>query len=72
MQGLPVSLNPFTDEFRRAAEAYDFARHLSLSGESEPVSDAVADRIGASGSSDECAAKILPLFDLKIDRITFA
>lgn len=69
---LPPWLQPFTEDFRHAAEAYDFARHLSRSGEAEPVSDAFVKWIAVSGSAEECAAKIRPLLDLKIDRLTFA
>jgi 5,10-methylenetetrahydromethanopterin reductase len=69
---LPPSLEPFTEDFRHAAEAYDFSRHLSRSGEPEPVSDAFTDWIGVSGTAEECAAKIRPLLDMKIDRLTLA
>jgi 5,10-methylenetetrahydromethanopterin reductase len=69
---LPPSLRPFTEDFRHAAEGYDFARHLSRAGEPEPVSDAFVNWIAVSGSADDCAAKILPLLDLKVDRMTFA
>lgn len=69
---LPPSLQPFTEDFRHAAEGYDFARHLSRTGEPEPVSDTFVDWIAVSGSVDDCANKIRPLLDLKIDRITFA
>jgi 5,10-methylenetetrahydromethanopterin reductase len=70
---LPPPLVPFADEFRRAAEGYDFARHLSRRGaEREPVSDAFTEWIAVAGSLDACAAKIRPLLELKVDRITFA
>jgi 5,10-methylenetetrahydromethanopterin reductase len=69
---LPSSLQPFTADFWRAAEAYDFARHLSRAGEPEPVSDTFVNWIAVSGSAEECADKIRPLIDLKIDRLTFA
>lgn len=70
---LPASLTPFAADFRRAAEGYDFARHLSRQGgEPEPVSDAFTEWIAVAGSLDACAAKIRPLLDLKVDRITFA
>ena len=69
---LPPSLQPFTADFKHAAEGYDFARHLSRAGEPEPVSDKFVDWIGVSGSAEECAAKIRPLLDLKVDRLTFA
>ena len=69
---LPPSLAPFAAEFQRVAEGYDFARHLSRSGEPEPVSDEFTDWIGIAGSVDQCVTKIRPLLDLKIDRLTFA
>lgn len=69
---LPPSLQPFTADFHHAAAGYDFARHLSRAGEPEPVSDEFVDWIAVSGSAEECAAKIRPLLDLKIDRLTFA
>jgi 5,10-methylenetetrahydromethanopterin reductase len=69
---LPDALKPFTDDFRRAAEHYDFARHLSRAGEPEPVSDTFTDWVAVSGPLEACAAKIRPLLDLKVDRLTFA
>jgi 5,10-methylenetetrahydromethanopterin reductase len=69
---LPDSLKPFTKEFEHAAAAYDFSRHLSRAGEPEPVSDAFVDWVGVSGSAEACAAKIRPLLNLKVDRLTFA
>jgi hypothetical protein len=36
------------------------------------VSDAFTEWIAVAGSLDACAAKIRPLLDLKVDRITFA
>ena len=35
--GLFLSLQPFTEDFRHAAEGYDFARHLFQAGDPEPV-----------------------------------
>ncbi len=69
---LPPSLQPFTEDFRHAAEGYDFARHLSRAGEPEPVSDTFTDWIAVSGTVDDCVAKIRPLLDIKVDRVTFA
>lgn len=70
---LPPPLVPFAGEFRRAAEGYDFARHLSRrGGEQEPVSDEFAEWIGVAGSVDACAKKIQSLLDLPVSRITFA
>jgi 5,10-methylenetetrahydromethanopterin reductase len=69
---LPDPLAPFADDFRRAAEGYDFARHLSRHGDAEPVSDTFTEWVAVAGSLDECATKIRPLLELKVDRITFA
>jgi 5,10-methylenetetrahydromethanopterin reductase len=69
---LPACLQPFSEDFRRAAERYEFARHLSRAGEAEPVSDDFIDWVGVAGSAEECAAKIKPLLALKVDRLTFA
>jgi 5,10-methylenetetrahydromethanopterin reductase len=70
---LPAALTPFVGEFRRAAEGYDFARHLSRQGgEGEPVSDTFTEWVAVAGPLDACAARIRPLLDLKVDRITFA
>ena len=36
------------------------------------MSDTFTDWIAVSGSVDDCAAKIRPLLDIKVDRVTFA
>jgi len=70
---LPEPLRPYADEFRRAAEAHDFGRHLSRGGgDGSALSDDFVDWIGVAGDLDRCVAKIRPLLELGIDRITFA
>lgn len=69
---LPECLQPFVEEFHRAAAGYDFSRHLARGGEPEPVSDTFTDWIAVAGSLDRCVAKIRPLLELKVDRLTFA
>lgn len=69
----PPALRPFQADFERAAARYDFARHLSRHGaDAEPVSDEFVDWIGVAGPLEACAAKIRPLLDLKVDRISFS
>jgi len=69
---LPDALQPWQDEFRIAAEAHDFGRHLSRHADGPSVSDEFVDWIGVAGDLDHCVEKIRPLLDLKVDRITFA
>jgi len=69
---LPGGLDRFTADFKHAAEAYDFSRHLSRAGEPEPVSDEFVQWVGVAGSTQEAYEKIKPLLKLKIDSITFA
>lgn len=69
---LPDALRPFTDEFRIAAEAHDFGSHLSRGAGGPSVSDQFVDWIGVAGDLGHCVAKIRPLLELKVDRITFA
>lgn len=69
---LPAGLDRFTADFKHAAEAYDFSRHLSRAGEPEPVSDDFVKWIGVAGPIEAAAEKIRPLLGLKVDCITFA
>jgi len=70
---LPEPLQPFEDEFQRAASAHDFRSHLARgSDDQESVSDEFVDWIGVAGDLDHCVAKICPLLELGLDRITFA
>lgn len=70
---LPEPLSPFADEFRRAAEAHDFGSHLARAADGrESVSDEFVDWVGVAGDLEQCVAKIRPLIELGVDRITFA
>lgn len=70
---LPDPLKPFEEEFRRAATAHDFGRHLARGAAGgESVSDEFVDWVGVAGDLERCVAKIRPLLELGIDRITFA
>jgi 5,10-methylenetetrahydromethanopterin reductase len=70
---LPAALGPFRREFETAARGYDFSAHLSRHrSEGEDVSDGFVDWIAVAGPLEACVAKIRPLLDLKVDRITFA
>ncbi len=69
---LPGGLDRFVPDFKHAAEAYDFSRHLSRAGEPEPVSDDFVQWVGVAGSTEEAVEKIKPLLKLKVDSITFA
>lgn len=70
---LPPPLARFADDFRRAEASHDFERHLSRQGaDADPVSDAFVDWVGVAGPPEACVAKIRPLLDLPIDRLTFS
>ncbi|HEY4277375.1 MAG TPA: LLM class flavin-dependent oxidoreductase [Conexibacter sp.] len=72
-RALPEPLLPWADEFRAAEEAHDFRRHLARGSDATPsVSDEFVDWIGVAGDLDHCIAKIRPLLELGLDRITFA
>jgi 5,10-methylenetetrahydromethanopterin reductase len=70
---LPEPLAPFASEFDRAAAAHSFGSHLARGSDSQrSVSDEFVDWVGVAGDLDHCVAKIRPLLDLQVDRITFA
>jgi 5,10-methylenetetrahydromethanopterin reductase len=70
---LPAVLRPFQKDFETAARGYDFSAHLSRHRDNaEDVSEAFVDWVAVAGPLEACAAKIRPLLDLKVDRITFA
>jgi 5,10-methylenetetrahydromethanopterin reductase len=70
---LPDPLRPFEDEFRRAAKAHDFGSHLARGASGrDSVSDEFVDWVGVAGDLHHCVARIRPLLDLGVDRITFA
>lgn len=69
---LPPPLQPFAAEFRHAHESYAFSHHLSRHAEhARGVSDALVDLLAVCGPPQRCLEKIAPLFDLKVDRLTF-
>lgn len=68
---LPPPLQQFESEFRQAFARYQFSEHMSVHSEhSKETSDELVDLIAVCGSVERCAARIRPLLDLKIDRIT--
>jgi 5,10-methylenetetrahydromethanopterin reductase len=72
-ENLPAGLERFDEEMARAADAYDFQEHLSLSAEHAGViSDDLAASLAVAGDVDECARRISDIVDLGADRITIA
>lgn len=70
---LPPALERWRPEFDIAHRTHSFQRHLAReAGGGEEVSDDFVRWVGVAGTPDECATKIAPLRDLKVDRITFA
>jgi alkanesulfonate monooxygenase SsuD/methylene tetrahydromethanopterin reductase-like flavin-dependent oxidoreductase (luciferase family) len=68
---LPPGLRQFDDEMHKAAEAYDFERHLSVSARHAAViSDALAATLAVAGDVDACAARIREIIDVGADRVT--
>jgi hypothetical protein len=72
-ENLPPGLERFEEEMARAADAYDFQEHLSLSAEHAGViSDDLAASLAVAGDVDECARRISDIADLGADRVTIA
>jgi 5,10-methylenetetrahydromethanopterin reductase len=68
----PEALKPFAGEFQKAYEAYNFYYHVSRQAtHNDIISNELVDTIGVVGPVSRCVDQITPLFDLKIDRITF-
>lgn len=68
---LPPGLRPFEEDMRKAAEAYDFERHLSRSaGHAAVVSDELAAALAVAGGVEECAGRIRQIVDVGADRMT--
>ncbi|MGH8916005.1 MAG: LLM class flavin-dependent oxidoreductase [Acidimicrobiia bacterium] len=68
---LPPGLRRFEGEMAKAAESYDFERHLSVSAEhSSVVSNELAATLAVAGDVDECAARIRQIIDVGADRVT--
>lgn len=70
---MPSAWERFRAEFARAADAYHLVDHLSLQAEHKQiVSDDFARSVALVGDLDTCVERIRRLWQLDIDRITFA
>ena len=70
-KSLPQALEPFRDEIRLSAEAYDFASHLSISApHATTVSDELAAELAIVGSVDECQRQLEEISKVGADRVT--
>jgi 5,10-methylenetetrahydromethanopterin reductase len=68
---VPPSLNRFSAEMRASAEAYDFAKHLSVSADhARAVSDELAGALAVTGTVGECIRRLEELIASRPDRIT--
>jgi 5,10-methylenetetrahydromethanopterin reductase len=72
-RSLPEPLQRYEREFDQAAAAHSFGSHLARGSDDRgSVSDGFVDWVGVAGDLDHCVAKIQPLLELGVDRITFA
>ena len=70
---LPVTLERFRDEIRRAKEDYDFGQHLSVhAGHQAAVSDELARALAVAGPAEECAGRLRQLLATEADSLIFA
>ena len=70
---MPPGWERFRPEFERAAQAYGLVDHLSLQAEHQhAVSDEFVTSVALAGSLDTCVERLRQLWELDIDRITFA
>ncbi|MQA74459.1 MAG: LLM class flavin-dependent oxidoreductase [Solirubrobacterales bacterium] len=69
---LPEALRPHAEQFEIAENSHDFGSHLSRHASGTSVSDQFVDWVGVAGDLEHCVAKIRPLLELDVDRITFA
>ena len=70
---MPPAWERFRPEFARAAAAYGLVDHLSLQAEhSQIVSDEFTRSVALAGNLDACVDRLRQLWELDIDRITFA
>ena len=70
---MPPAWERFRDEFARAAGAYGLVDHLSLqAGHKHTVSDEFVKSVALAGDLDACVERLRELWQLDIDRITFA
>lgn len=70
---MPDAWERYRDDFARAAEAYHLVDHLSLQAEHKQiVSDDFVRSVALAGNFDTCVERLRQLWELDIDRITFA
>ncbi len=70
---MPEAWERYRDDFERAADAYHLVDHLSLhAGHRQIVSDDFVRSVALAGNADTCVERLARLWDLDIDRITFA
>lgn len=70
-ESIPESLKPFEEEATRAAAAYDFEGHLSVTApHADVISDSFATALAIAGSPEECAARLTDLVAVGVDRVT--
>ena len=70
---MPPAWERFRPEFARAADAYHLVDHLSLqAGHKQIVSDDFVRSVALVGDLDTCVDRLRRLWQLDIDRITFA
>ena len=70
---MPPAWERFRPEFARAADAYHLVDHLSLqAGHKQIVSDDFVKSVALVGDLDTCVDRLRRLWQLDIDRITFA
>jgi len=70
---MPPAWERFRPEFARAADAYHLVDHLSLQARHRRiVSDDFARSVALAGDLDTCVDRLRRLWQLDIDRITFA
>ena len=70
---MPEAWERYRPDFERAADAYHLVDHLSLNADHRSiVSDEFVRSVALVGDKDACIARIRELWELDIDRITFA
>ena len=70
---MPPAWERFRPEFARAAREYGLVDHLSLqAGHKHAVSDEFVASVALVGDLDTCVERLRRLWELDIDRITFA
>ena len=68
---IPPPLQPYAEEIRAAAAAYDFGEHLSLRARhGRTVSDGFTGTIAVAGDREACAARLKALAGTGVDRLT--